>query len=60
MEEKSMTEIVNEAIDKSQLMTLEWVVMLLKKYPANVIIGQLEGMIADRKLVEEEKAKNKN
>jgi hypothetical protein len=57
MKDKTMQEIVNEAIDETELMTLKWFVMLLKKHPANLIIGELEGMIADRELVKTERAK---
>lgn len=41
--------VVTEAIDKTELMTLEWVLKMLKKYPVNTFMGELETMIEDRK-----------
>jgi hypothetical protein len=49
--------IISEAIDKTELMTLEWVVSMLKKYPTPSVIEVFEGMIANRKLVKEIKEK---
>ena len=36
------TDITEDAIDESQLMTLKWVVKMLKKYDHNLVIRELE------------------
>jgi hypothetical protein len=39
--------IITEAIDKTEIMTLKFVVNLLKKHEVGIVIGELETLITN-------------